>query len=467
MHAFLFRFLILTVLFIMPVRVVAAEYLPILNSYTSMKLHLDDANGQMVGAAWIRVRNNTDAPISEIPFVLNPGLYVTNITGKGNAMLTFNSDVTPVEGYEYLEATNGKAQLLSPIKPGGETELVIHYKGTLQAIGWAGIEGADETLASGFTIIRAESFGYPVIAAANKASIEAAIGQPAYFQTATVDLPQGYDIAGNLTQQERTTNGSNDKIDLKSKYPTKAMLLPIGHFDKTTAGPITIATQQSVPRDTAEIIERPELQMKVLTGWLGAPKRELAITYIPDGFGSRTEAGFLMFPENLSGDQTLNRTALMEVNDAVSGLWGLSEHTQGAWDTGLKTVINTLLANEDTKAAKATAFNNVMSIIVSEKELGKTSLPDFPNPSLRDAVGKMFFWVLYEKLGSNDFFAFARMLRTELPNSKTGYQMLADVISEENAPKTAKKLSKNWLEKGKLAKDFKKAKSFADVVKRY
>ena len=62
----------------------ATDSLKIMNSYVSMKLHLSSSNGQMVGAAWIRVRNISDAPISEIPFLLNSGLNVSKITASNN-----------------------------------------------------------------------------------------------------------------------------------------------------------------------------------------------------------------------------------------------------------------------------------------------------------------------------------------------------------------------------------------------
>lgn len=452
----------LLVLVLLPARLSAADYLQMLNSYVSMKLHLSHSNGQMVGAAWLRIKNNTGAPLSEIPFVLNPGLNVVRATTGSGSPLSQNSATADVTGYEYLQATVGMVMLPSAVAPDGEAEVVIHYRGTLQAIDWAGIEGASETLNPDFTIIRARNFGYPVIAAPNKRAIEAAINQPAYYQTATIELPAGYSVAGNLMKGDRTTGGSNDKLDLKSDAPMKAMTLPIGIFDTYQKDGMTLNILKGLYPDEQSLLDRTGPQLELLNSWFGAPKNTLHVTYVPSGYGQQAEAGYLMLE-----DKTIDQTTADNIKKAVNGLWGLDTYTAGAWDTGLKAVVNAALQGADTRTEKEKAFADTKALVSSSASAGKTAVSNLSNAHHRDVIGTLMFWILYDRLGHDGFMAEARLMRNELPNSASGYLMLSDVILEESSAKTSKKLAKNWLEKGKLGKDIKKASSFADLAKRY
>lgn len=423
----------LLVLVLLPARLSAADYLQMLNSYVSMKLHLSHSNGQMVGAAWLRIKNNTGAPLSEIPFVLNPGLNVVRATTGSGSPLSQNSATADVTGYEYLQATVGMVMLPSAVAPDGEAEVVIHYRGTLQAIDWAGIEGASETLNPDFTIIRARSFGYPVIAAPNKRAIEAAIDQPAYYQTATIELPAGYTVAGNLMNAERTAGGSNDKLDLKSSSPVKAMTLPIGVFNSLHSGNVSLSFLEGHSAGSSkEITGRASDRINILRGWLGEPKQDLHITYVPTGYGQHTEAGYMML-ENKSADLQTEAS----VDTAVKGLWGLATHTAGAWDTGLKAVVNAALDGVDIRAEREKAFASAKTLITANAGVGKTAIPNLSNPEHRDVIGTLMFWILYDRLGHDGFMAEARLMRSELPNSASGYLMLADVILEESSAKTS------------------------------
>ncbi|MFC3050379.1 hypothetical protein [Kordiimonas pumila] len=451
--------------FSLPLQAAENSFLPVLNSYVSMKLHLDDRNGQMVGAAWIRVKNTTDRPLVEVPFILNPGLHVTKVTNGAGAALGFSANLSPVSGYAGLRATVGTVSLSAPVPAGSEAEIVIQYRGILSPLESGGILGAKETLNPDFTMIRAESFGYPVIAAPTKASINMAINQPPYYQTATLELPSGYSVAGNLITDSPADAA---KIDLKSDTPVAAMVLPIGRFTKEQQGAFLLASLTGNTVNSTDVLATNAPLAAQLTDWLGTPKTPLQISFVPDGYGTFTEPGFIMLPENSGGNTVVAAASADMVKAAIPAAWGIYQGAPGAWDNGLNTVLLILFdGTEAVASAEAAAFKAAQNAVNLNTTLGKMPVGDYQNPADKDAVGTLFFWLLYDRLGHDDFMAFARTLRTELPNSNAGYLMLADVIAEVKAPKAAQKLSVNWLEKGKLDKDIKKAQKFADVSERY
>ena len=151
----------------------ASEAAELMNSTLVAKLHLerDPLNSQMVGALQIKFRNRTQTPLSKVSVLLNPGLQFIRAVGFKNQQLRLSSSVSPIDGNDILELNRAEITLRKPLKINQQAEIVIHYRGYLQDISWAGIAGAKDSLHPDFTMIRARAFAYPVFAQPNMAAI--------------------------------------------------------------------------------------------------------------------------------------------------------------------------------------------------------------------------------------------------------------------------------------------------------
>lgn len=461
-------FIILSVLLISlsSTSVKATEYLQMLNSYVSMKLHLSAGSGQMVGAAWIRVRNNSAASLTEIPYILNPGLQTTQVMGGGNTPLQHSSAITPISGYEFLEATAGTIKLANAVQPDKEAEVIIHYRGSLSDLSWTGLNHVKETLTSDFTIIRADSFAYPVLAEPNKAALVAAISQPAYYQTATVELGSGYKIAGNLHVGEQNTKGANIAFDLKHALPTAPMTLPIARYETQPHGPLNISYLPGSQTAAAALVSELSPEIDRLRTLLGAPSSsQLNITMVPDGYGHLNTTGLVMMEENSFSSDTVRSSG------ALLTLWGIGgKQKSGHWRNSLNQIISLAATEADTSAHAAALFTNMKTLLSSNKKLGKTAFAKFTENNWHqeaETQSGLILAGLYDIMGADAFFALVREIRSELRGNYADNAVFADFILDTVKHKQAKKFAKNWLRSKKAGKDMNKANSFEELIKRY
>tara|TARA_R110002096_G_scaffold5397_3_gene25201 strand:+ start:4314 stop:5720 length:1407 start_codon:yes stop_codon:yes gene_type:complete len=448
--------------------VIAADYLQMLNSYVSVKLHLDSdpKRGQMVGAAWIRIRNNTDAPVSDIPYILNPGLQVTKVLGGNNRPLNNTSRTLPIEGYEFLETTVGTIGLPTPVKPDSDIEVVIHFRGSLQNLSWAGIEHAKEELDKRFTILRADSFGYPIISAPTKAAINAALNQPPYYQTATIEMADGYMIAGNLHIDEVTLKGANQSFSLSYTNPSTPMILPIARYQQITEGPLVVSVLEGEQTAGATLISTLSPDLVRLNNLLGAPTSgKLNITMVPDGYGTLNTPGLVMLEQ---GGFT---TTSVKPSGTLLNLWGIgTQHPKGHWRNSLDKVIQLSVSGEGLDAHTNTAFSDLKAALSTNKKLGKAtleSLTEAGSTGSAELLSSMVLIGLHDIMGPDAFFAFIRELRSELRGNYADNIAFSEFIADNLKHKKAKKFAKNWLTGKKIGKDMKKSDSFSALIKRY
>lgn len=448
--------------------VVATDYLQMLNSYVSVKLHLDSdpKRGQMVGAAWLRIRNNTNAPLSDIPYILNPGLQVTKILGSNNSPLSDTSRMGSIEGYEFLEATIGTISLPTPAKPDSDIEVVIHFRGSLQNLSWAGIEHAKETLDNGFTILRADSFGYPLISTPKKAAINAALNQPPYYQTATVELAEGYKIAGNLHVDEVTLKGSNKSFGLRHAQPSTPMALPIARYQQITEGPLTVSVFDGEQTKGSALASSLTPDLARLNDLLGAPSSgKLNITMAPDGYGTINAPGLVMLEQS-------NFTAnSVKSSGTLLNLWGIgAQHTKGHWRNSLDKVIQLSVSGEGLDTHTSVTFSEFKAALSTNKKLGKAtleSLTEAGSTGNAETLSSLVLIGLHDIMGADAFFTFIRELRSELRGNYADNIAFSEFIIDELKHKKAKKFARNWLTGKKIGKDMKKVDSFGALTKRY
>ena len=446
----------------------ATDHVQMLNSYVSMKLHLDaDASrGQMVGAAWLRIRNTSDTPITEVPFLLNPGLQVTKVLGTSNKPLFETSDVSSISGYDLLKLTSGTVTLAPALGGGKDTEIIIHYRGSLQNLSWSGRDHAKETLSQDFTIIRADSFGYPVLAAANKAAIEATTHQPNYYQTATIELADGYMVAGNLHIDETTLKNDNKVFDLKNTSPIAPMILPIARYQSLTSAPLFVSFLPGGHMAAQTLIDAITPEMQRLQQLLGNPSiPRINITMVPDGYGTISTAGLIMM------EQSHFTAKPVKASNALLGLWALNrEYPQGQWKNSLNTYLSRVLSTENTNTLQEALFSSVAHALSANPAAGKTVVADLTEKNWNteaDAITSFVFAGLHALLGDENFFAFIRSARNDLRGNYVDNAMFADFVMEAVHDKKARKFAKNWLTGKKANKDLKKASTFSELIANY
>lgn len=444
----------------------AENGIKILNNYISMKLHLSASNGQMVGASWIRIRNSSNAPIHEVPFILNSGLNVTRIVGGNNNPLQQSSALTPISGYEFVEANAGTVRLSSPVQPDKDVEIVIHYRGKLTDMSWTDVSHVKETLTSDFTLIRPDAFAYPVISAPNKSAIAEALAQTPYFSTATVELASGYALAGNIHVNGQEVKGANISFDLKHNQATGPMILPIARYKLLQDGPVAIsyfAGQESTASTLSSALAPEIAQLQNLLGKPSSSKLNIAMA--PDGYGQVTTTGLIMMEEDsFTADYVKSSGALLS-------LWGVnSQDASGHWRRTFHDMIKLAATGGDLDDYSTTVFSAFKSALTDNTAIGKTKFEEFSEKGWTvesDAFVGLTLAGIRHLMGNDAFFAFVQAMHGELKGAYADNTVFADFVLEELNHKKARKFAQNWLTGKKAGKDLKKADDFAALMKRY
>ncbi len=444
----------------------------LLNATLVAKFHFAEEarDGQMVGAYQVSFRNNGDTPVSKISLLLNPGLTLDHVIGPGGKRLKATSRMKPVKGFDYLELNQVEVTLTRPLLKGmSRREIIVHYRGYLEDLSQTGLVGVKETLHPDFTMIRAQSFGYPVFADADRLSIQEAWTHKPFHQVAFLDVPGLNTVVGNLKIAQKTTDGDTTKFEMKSEQPTGLMSLAIGPYQQSPTDIIAIAKLAGRP-DPTELKLATEDQAAILEDWLGPlpSGRRLTLVMTPEGFNSMRSGSSLFLPPNAMSPAS----GKASVKQALFSLWRTNtEARPNHWANGLDSVLWSLVHGGETWTnSRAELFDATRSGLSSFDKLHKTSIADFVVEGMEAAqepVSALAFATLYDLLGPDEFFALVRGLRADLSVGYVDMQSVADYLDQHIKDKKARSFAENWFSRGRIGKDMAKAGSFEELVALY
>jgi len=444
----------------------------LLNSTLITKLHLDHTanRGQMVGAYQISFRNTSDSPLSSVSLLLNPSLSFTKITGSNGRILSAPSNLMPIAGYELLELNVATVQLPEPLGADKRTEIVVHYKGYLTNMTYLAVDGVKETLSPDFTMIRADSFGYPVFAEPTRSSIESAFTHKPFQQVTFIEYPGTNDIAGSLNIESKELAGNTTKVEMKSPTPTGLFAAAIAPYTHLETGPIKISFLQGSTASAQNFLMLAGREAKRIEALLGPASAGavLRVIELPDGYKNTGGQGTYLRGKSVFDAPSLEP----ELGAGIQNLWRTpGAGKPGHWANGLDTILaHALSAPDDLQTLQQNTFDEAKSLFTANKSIGKTALADYAvegysNES--DAISTLAYTALFSLLGPDGFFKFVKELKAETKGQYTDMQAIADFMKANIKNKTAKKFAKNWFSSGRSGKDMAKAKSFDDLLKRY
>ncbi len=444
----------------------------LLNSTLIAKLHLDPTarKGQMVGAYQVSFRNISDSPLSNLTLLLNPSLVFTHAVGPNNIPLSISSDVTAVAGYELLELNRATVRLPKPLEAGRRTEIVVHYKGYLTNMTFMAVEGVKETLNPDFTMIRADSFGYPVFAEPSQSSIATAFAHKPFQQVVFLDYPGNNNIAGSLGAASKSLNGNVNTVQMKSTFPTGLFAAAIAPYSQLEAGPVTISYLDGGLANGQSFQALAVQEIQQLNRLLGTPSAgaELHFVEIPAGYSNSDTKG-AFFRERGFFDAT---AIPADIKIAIFDLWKtIGGGAPGHWSNGLDAFIQAAITRpESIVEFQQMNFKASQQLFKTNKKMGKTSLADYAIEGFSaqsDAVSTLAYATLYSLLEHEAFFKFVKDLRQETRGKYTDTEVIAEFLKGNIKDKTAKKFARNWFSSGRAGKDMAKAKSFEELLKRY
>ncbi len=456
----------------------ANDNIELLNSTLITKLHLDASpdRAQMLAAYQVSFRNKGDAPLEKVTILLNPGLQVSKVLGAGGRKLQTRNRNAHIAGREPLRLNAVDITLASPLKHNSRREIVIHYAGSLEDLSLVGLPQSREVLHPTFTMLRAQGFAYPVFARPEMQAIEAAWHGKPFHQVAFVEVNGNQKVVGNLAFAEKTINSGKTNFELKSTQPTGPLALAIGDYDIGRNSGISTAYRGGQSAAATNIATAVQTYAHSLTRKLGAPKSDamLTILSVPDGYGSGHSEGLIYVEDSMFDAATLTGDTdfAAKVRGAVRDMWLLNpSHSTGHWANGVdRFILASNTPSTDILVFKEQLFGEVLALEAQNEKLGKTPLTDFTIEGFdaeADIINTLAFAVLHDLLGDEGFWGLTRQLRADLSAGYTDTSTVLDFLDRTLENRSAKKFVTNWFEKGRMGKDLAKAKTYAELVKRY
>ncbi|MFC4348788.1 hypothetical protein ACFO5Q_13120 [Kordiimonas lipolytica] len=479
----------------------AESDIELLNATLVAKFHFAEEapDGQMVGAYQVSFRNIGDTPVSKISLLLNPGLQFDKVVGPGGKTLKLTSRVASATGMRPLELNVAEVTLPKSLRKGeSRLEIVVHYRGYLQDLSQTGLVGVKETLHPDFTMIRAQSFGYPVFADADRLSIQEAWTHKPFYQVAFLDVPGLNSVVGNLKIAQKTTDGDITKFEMKSEQPTGLMTLAIGPYKFMPQPAASLAYMTMDQSSAAAVAVSLEREISSLSNILGPlpNSKHLTIAEIPDGFKHPRDTGLaLLTLDQINVPDLAQKTGRVHpiedntddifqangvtghlsegfVRSNLIDLWRLNPRgKQDHWAVGIDRYLQIRL-NEEVALPhlRKGAYRSVREFASKDPMFSKTPLTEYAVEgfdSKINTVSTLTFNVLDELLGRDEFFALVRSMRADLSVGYADMQSVADHLDMHIKDKKARKFANNWFQKGRIGKDMAKAGSFEELVALY
>lgn len=445
----------------------AKDKLEPLNSTLIAKLHLDNSpgRGQMVGAYQFAFRPLNGGYINTLTVLLNPGLRIEKVVGAGNRDLAFTSSITPIAEMNGLELRVAEITLPSTLLGTNRTEIVIHYRGTLENLSRYGLEGVPDQLDPDFAMIRAKAFAYPVFANPNRSDIEQVWLETRMSQVAFIELPDTHTLAGSLQIREKTLSGSKINYELKASKPTSLMSMAIAPYNTLSDGPISIAYLRGSSASATTLRDQLNERFQAIEALLGAANKDASLQIVEVPADTQT------LPSSTSVFISGSIPDSMKISDSmhskIAGFWRINSRGRANhWADGLDQVIAAAVS-DTLPIASEHLFQASKTALSANKAISKTPLEEFLTEGLeaeQAVVSGLAFAVLRDMLGEDDFFAVVRAIRAEAASGYADMAVIAEVLDSTIKNKAARKFAEGWFSGKKIGKALSKAATFAELV---
>jgi len=246
--------------------------------------------------ALMKVQNDSQESVSEIPFILYRLFDVLEVTDDRGIALPFNQTVVKFSDEKSLQGSLVSVRLSRPLSPGKTAAVRLKYAGTL----W----GYPEVMAyvrdridENYSLLRPDSLAYPVLAQASFQSFVAASRTGFTYRVETV-VPAGYVVAcgGRPVETKRMANSIT--FVFESYKPTWRIDVAAAKF-KVIEDEGRKIRVFAIPEDEGEgrrILAAAQKSFRFYSGLFGevGDFPGYVIIEIPEGWGSQASDFYIL-----------------------------------------------------------------------------------------------------------------------------------------------------------------------------
>lgn len=200
----------------------AAQAVPFTLDRLELDLQVDHEKERVEGVARLTVRNVSDVPAHEVPFLLNRLMIVTAAGG-----LPFTQQVLTFEDDSRLQVDVATGRLPEPLAPHSSRTIALSYGGHIASYEETGRLYVKDRVSEEYTIVREDAYSFPVLGVP---SLERnrRIPREGFTFDARVTVARGYVVAagspaGRVESADSTTYRSSSQSVPFASYGTAGM----------------------------------------------------------------------------------------------------------------------------------------------------------------------------------------------------------------------------------------------------
>lgn len=375
-----------------------------------LDVRVDYEDRKLFSACRLTVSNPTEEAVDHVPLLLYRLLRITSVRDPGRNALSFTQQVLSFEDWEALQINYVEIYPETPIAPGEEQTLVLEYEGFLFGYTETGMRYVQDRIDPEFTIIRPDSWGYPVVGYPSW-KINRAAGLPAFAYRLHVTVPDSFVVANGGKLINRKRDDEHVTYTYENIKPAWRIDIAIADYRVREAGSNRVFYFPEDEEGAARVMDALQTTLDLYTEWFG-PLQEYqgyTVVEIPDGWGSQADVTSII--QTAAAFKEAERT--LEVYHEISHLWNVEEKEAlpPRWNEGLASFLQYLTVE---KVEGRAVLDDALEHTTARLREAVQNRPHYQHIPLIDfgqeevtglsyRLGMVLFAVFYELVGEAQF----------------------------------------------------------------
>lgn len=384
------------------------EKYPLVINHYDLELSFDFKKEILNGICNLIIENKSDSSVAEIPFLLYRLMKVTSVQNQQGNDLNFIQSVVSFDDFEELQANS--ITINGNIKPHSFITLRIHYKGYLLGYQETGMKYIKDRISTNFTLVRNDSYSYPVLAKPNIAFLRKNLTSNNFTYKLSVTIPDSLMVANGGHLLSKKTENGNSTYNYESKKPNWRIDVAIAPYQFESTERLDIFYFQNDSVNAKALLNQGNKTLQLYTQCWGKLKNDNSITLIEteEQSGGQADETTILLPQ-----ESFTANSYAQIYHELSHLWNVKiNEKQGLsprWEEGLATFCQYFVDeyfNPEKKGLLDRAANGTLKRLKknfdSEPEMYNIPMYEYGNKEKTNYSynqGMVMFTVLYKWLG--------------------------------------------------------------------
>ena len=377
-----------------------------------LDLRIDYDTKKLFGICEMKISNETDDPIKEIPILLYRLLTVNSVVSEYDESLPYSQSITSISGWEEIQVNFINVSLDKILFPGEQTKIKLEYEGFLFGYSTEGWRYVKDHIDKGFTLIRTDGFGYPVIGYPNEQDMMK-IARQKYNYQINITVPDELlaVTGGKLIDLIRTDDEKT--FVYRSKRPSWRMDIAISNHKILEKGENRVYYFAEDSIGAQKIMKALNESFELYTSWFGPlyDYQGFSIIEVPEGYSSNQDITAII----LSAENFKKSVDMRTIYHELAHSWNVTnmEDQPSRFETeGYAQFMQFLLLEklDDKKNAVSEAaqssIERVRDTFIRREEYQMIPIKDYGIHDMTEysyTLGMVVFALFYDLVGQEDF----------------------------------------------------------------